>query len=384
MQRRLFAAGMIALLALILAGACAPRGPDAARESAPPAAGTAAPTAQGWEREWQNVTAAARKEGKIVVYSSSGYGPRDALAPGFTEKFGIPIDWVTARSAELSPKIATERRAGLFIPDVYQGGSPSIVQDLKPRGFLDPTGPILFLPEVTDASLWVNSGINFVDKDRMIVSYAATTSTPLAYNTDLVQAGEIKSYKDLLSPKWKGKLMLNDPTLNGPGADWYGVVREMLGLDFMRQLVMQEPSIAVDHRLQTEWLARGKYPMLIAPNDAMVTEFKKVGAPVKGLVPVEGTSLKSGSGSIALMNGAPHPNAARLYINWLLTREAQIILQRTQGEQSARLDVPTDTLDPEKVRQGGVKYVYTGSEEYLLNRVALMKEAKEIFGSLMK
>ncbi|MBI4332839.1 MAG: extracellular solute-binding protein [Chloroflexi bacterium] len=373
------------ILTAMLLGACAPQAAEVAPAIPSPGVSGSLPgaAAEPWQQQWQQLEAAARKEGRIVLYSSSGPGPREALAQRLLEKYGIEIDYLTARSAELSPKIDTERRAGLFIPDVYQGGGGVLVQDLKPKGFLDPIGPILLLPEVTNSALWVENSLNFIDKERTVISYVATATTPIVYNSDLVQVPEIKSYRDLLAPKWKGKLMLNDPTVNGPGIEWYGVVKNIMGLEFMRQLAAQEPSVALDHRLQTEWLARGKYSILIAPNDAIVSDFVKAGASLKGIIPVEGSVLKTGAGSVALMNRAPHPNAARLYINWLLTREAQTLLQKVMGQQSARLDVPTDSLEPDKVRQEGVKYVYVGSEEDYLSRLDSMGEAKKIFGHLI-
>ncbi len=377
---------VLALVALLSSAACTSSG--TATPGATPVAATPklslAPTLQPWESEWQKAVAVAKDEGKLVLYTSSGTGPRDVMAPVLKDKFGIDLELTTARSAELSPKVDTERRAGLFLADIYTGGSAALVQDLRPKGYLDPIKPILLLPEVTDPKVWAGGGLNFVDKDGMILSFVATATTPLAINTDLVKPGEIKSYQDLLQPKWKGKIILNDPTVDGPGADWYGVARQILGVDFMQKLTAQEPVIIRDHRVATEWLAKAKYPVIIGPFDTIVNEFKQAGAPISGFVPAEGSFLKSGSGSVALFNKAPHPNAARVVINWLLTKEAQVTWQKVMGQQSGRLDVPPGTLDPANLRQDGVKYVYSGSEEALMARIGLMKEAKDIFGALMK
>ncbi|MBI4334338.1 MAG: extracellular solute-binding protein [Chloroflexi bacterium] len=386
MTRSLWATrlGSLALMMVLALGACAAPG---AKETPPPAATKSSQAAGGqpWEGQWQDVLAAAKKEGRVSVYTANGVWVREALESRFSERYRIELDFLTARGAELTAKIDTERRAGLHVPDLYVGGSTAPLTQLKPKGYLDEIEPLLLLPEVTSPAAWFGNGVNYVEKDRMIVAFVATTVHPVALNSDLVRPGEIKSYTDLLQPRWKGKLLLTDMTIDGPGLDWYSSSRQMgLDLDFMRRLVMQEPVIIRDHRVNVEWLARGKYPVFIGPHDATLTEFKDAGAPVTQLVPVEGTWLKSGGGSVSLMNRAPHPNAARVFINWLLTREAQVLYQKGSGQQSARLDVPPEPLAPDKVRQDGVKYFNAGSEESQLAREGFVKEAREVFVKLLK
>ncbi|MBI4330762.1 MAG: extracellular solute-binding protein [Chloroflexi bacterium] len=338
-----------------------------------------------WEQQWQKVIAGAKREGKVVIYGTGGPTVREGLAPRLLEKYGIEMEFVVARAAQLAEKIDRERRAGLYYPDIYVGGSSLILTELKPLGLLDPLEPALLLPEVVNPGLWVNGQLNFLDRDRKALAFVAATNTPLAINTSLVKPGEIRSYKDLLQARWKGKILMNDPTIAGAGGQWYsGVGDKIMGFDYMRGLAKQEPVIIENMRLQVEWLAQGKYAVLLAPHDATLKEFKDAGAPVAGLIPEEGTFLKSGGGNIALINRPPHPNAARLFLNWLLTREGALLWQKAQGQQSARTDVPADFLTPLNVRQAGVNYASTDDEEFLLKRPQDLKEAREIFGPLMK
>ncbi|MBI4330763.1 MAG: extracellular solute-binding protein [Chloroflexi bacterium] len=376
-------------LLLAAAAACAPQQePDRAAGNPLSAQGRSSEVApaQTWELAWQSVVAGARKEGKVVVYGSSGPTPREVLGPRLLERFGVEMEFLTAKGSQLAEKIATERRVGLYIPDIYIGGPTTVLDLLKPRGFLDPIEPLLLLPEVKDPSMWVGKKINFLDGDRTLLAFVATIEAPLGLNTNLVKAGEIKSYRDLLSARWKGKLLMNDPTISGTGAEWYAIVRtRTMGIDFMRQLAKQDPVILRDLRLQAEWLAQGKYSVLIGPHDATLSEFKVAGAPVTEFVPEEGAWLKTGGGNISLMNKSPHPNATRLFVNWLLTKEGGLLWQKAMHQQSGRLDVPAEFLDPAKVRQAGVEYISADDdEEFQLKRPEYMKEAREIFGHLMK
>ena len=201
----------------------------------------------------------------------------------------------------------------------------------------------------------------------------------------MVKVDEIKSYRDLLQPRWKGKIIINDPTVAGIGGKWFSMVgRYIMNLDFMREIARQEPVILRDQRLQVDWLAKGKYPIGIAAVTDMVTEFRKAGAPLSYAEPSEGTWLGNGSGGLGLVVKAPHPNAARVFVNWMLTKEAQSIYSREYGVPSARLDVSTEGIDPVTVPKPGVKYVLGFKEETLIGEDEYRNTVgREIFGQLI-
>lgn len=160
--------------------------------------------------------------------------------------------------------------------------------------------------------------------------------------------------------------------------------KHIFNLDFFRQLAKQEPMIIRDQRFQVEWLAKNKYPLLLFPRPAPMMEFIRAGATIAyGSTPVEGTYLASGS-ALALLNRAPHPNAAKIFINWFLSREGQIGMF-PEEIQSTRLDASSDGLDTSLVRKPGVKYFDgANTEEYTLKRAEYEKIAKEIFGDLVR
>lgn len=386
---------VIAVLVLIaLLVGCAPQvAPAPAPVAAPPSAATEKAVTQevasakppAWEAEWEKMVAGAKREGVVVVYSSAGSEARTGLSPAFKQKYGISVEFITGKGVDVAEKFMAERRAGLYTGDVYVGGNTPMLETLKPSGALDPIEPVLILPEVKDPKAWFGEELYFVDKkDRTIFQFAAYPMPLIGLNTDMVKTGEIASYRDLLSPKWKGKLLMNDPTRPGVGGKWFSVEAHRTGLDFFRELAKQEPLIIVDQRLQVEWLARGKYPVLIAPKSDPFAEFLRAGSHILVIDPKEGGILTSGSGNVGLMNRAPHPNAARLFINWLLTREGQLAFSKASLVQSSRMDVPTDFLPPGKARDPQVKYFNAEVEEVLAKSVEDYKRAKEIFGHLMR
>lgn len=340
---------------------------------------------QPWERLLEDVKTRAKKEGTVSILSASGPQLREGLAPRFYQKFGVQIEFVTAKGSQLAEKITTERRVGIYTADLYMGGSTTMITDLKPKGFLDPIESFLLLPEVLDKKVWLKGDLHFLDKDRLVLAFTAYPNAPLGVNTNLVKLADVKSYKNLLDPRWEGKLLMNDPTTAGTGAKWFGVVGSMtMGWDFLRQLARQKPTIIRDMRIQLEWLAQGKYPILIVPHSPTMNEFQNAGAPVTNHTPEEGAYLTAGSGNVVFMNKAPHPNASKLFVNWLLTKEAGELWQKAMGQQSARLDVPSSLLDPQQIRQSGVKYVDADNEAFLMAQPEQMKLAQEIFGPLIK
>ncbi len=364
----------------------------ASRAAATPAQKPAnIPAAADWQKKWDDTVAAAKKEGKVVVYFTAGTAVRNALIGGMAKEYGISVEIVTGRGAELVNKITAERRAGMYNADVYQGGITSLLSQWKPAGFLDPLAPALILPKVLDKKAWLGGELPYIDKDRYVIGFSAGVPIYVAINTDLVKKEEITAYADLLNPKWKGKMALFDPTV-GAGSSTAWLRRLMLpeemgrekAIQFMKDLVKQEPAVTKDLRQQVEWVARGKYAIAIGPQREQVSELRKAGAPILPITYFkEGIDVSPGSGGVALVNKAAHPNAARVFINWLLSKEGQTLYAQGYAAPSARIDVSTEGLDPAIVPDPKKKYVRLGEETFLADPET-EKLLSEIFGPLTR
>lgn len=325
------------------------------------------PSELSWQENWQRIKEAARKEGKLLVYSSLAPSVRDAIAPILNKEYGIDAEFVAGSGNLMVQKMQTERRAGLFLIDAYLGGSTTMFNPMKPSGILDPMDRIL-IPEMIQPEKWMESEIPFLDKDHMVIGFSYMIGAPVLINTRLVKEVELKHFNDLLAPRWKGQIIMHDPTINGSGGKWFYMTGvKQLGIDYLKKLLLQEPLIIRDQRLQTDWIARGKYSVGIAPKIGEVVEFIRAGASIKE-INVKPEYTTTSGGNIGLVNRAPHPGAARVFINWMLTREGQSVFMRANNSPSKRKDVDFEgtPASPARIPKPGETYFNADTEELLL------------------
>lgn len=345
-----------------------------------------APAKTGWEAEWEKTVNAGRKEGRVVVAATS-QGPYLKEATNLIKnKYGLALEIITRRGGELMTTLLAERRAGIYSLDVIMTGTNSFFGETRPAGLADPLEPALILPEILDKKNWYGDELHWADKGRLALHIYAYPSAQVAINTDLVKPDDLKSYYDILNPRWKGKIIMNDPTTSGAGLKGFSVLGfHILNLDFFRQLAKQEPLITRDQRLQVNWLAQGKYSILVFPNPGNVTEFNEVGAPVGFARPAEGTYVSRNGGTVSLVNRAAHPNAAKVMINWIFSKEGLYHISKLYGAQTARIDVSIEGIPPTMTRQTGMKYFLEADTEEWVGRDPEFKgAATEIFGPLIR
>lgn len=392
---------VVFLLALFVLAACGPSASPAVAPapapaaSAPRVAGTATPVAAApvtWEQTWETVVKAAEKEGTVTLFNTIGRAGASVLTTNFEAKYNVRLETVVGTASTLPPKIISERRAGIFSADVFIASVPAYMSALKPQATLDKLDPILVLPELTDPEqikkVWWGGKLFWVDADHQILASQAIAQTPMAINTTLVKPEEVASFPDLLAPRWKGKIAMDDPTVPGFGQSWVTAAgSSLLGWDYFRQLAKQDLILVRDQRILQDWLAHGKYPIVLCPRLDVFAEFVQAGAPVALYTPQGGSAVTTGNSNTSMLNRAPHPNAAKLFINWLFTKEAQIPFSVVQTYPSLRLDVPTTHIEPGKLayRDANAKYIVSDTEEFQLKvRPEGLKLVAEIFGPLVK
>lgn len=373
-----------AFLAAVMLAACAAQ---PAASPAPTVAKVPPPTpaVSSSDDRWNQIVATAKKEEKVVIYGAAGDDMRVQVGSAFTKKYGIEIEWVIGRTNEVVQRIISERRAGIYYVDVLTDATSSAMNVLKPAGLLKPFERDLILPEVTDTSKWFQGKLWWVDKEKSHLAYAASPIPPFVINTDVMKRTELQSYRDILAPKWKDIMIMDDPTTGGSGNTWATAVGyKIMGDDFLRELVKQKPTILQNQRQEMEWVARGKAPILIGPSTGEYTGFKNSGAPIEVVTPKEGAWLSQSRGGISLMPDPPHPNAALVYLNWALSKEGQTVISKAEGYQSARIDVPTDFLEAFAIRIPDAPYLDTINFEYDTKKQEYAGKSKVIFAELMK
>ena len=335
------------------------------------AASVFAADAPRWQVEWQKTVEAAKKEGQLALYGGQEITHPDILAV-FNKEFPfIKVVTAAGRAGDLMARITAERRADKYLADVMASG-PNGPRTLYLAKMLDPIAPTLILPEVTDASKWYGGKHWYADPENQFIFMFEGTiiSTGLSYNTKLMAAGEIKSYWDLVAPKWKGKLLSMDPRgAATPTPVLILYYKAGLGPEFVRWLYSETGITLFRDRSQgTNWLATGKFPLCLLCRD--IDKANKQGLPVDEIAPdqlKEGGSIGGGGSSVlVLVNRAPHPNAAKVFINWYLSRQGQMVWQNVMNKKeveasdSMRIDIPKDEVLPDGRRVAGKEYHVVG------------------------
>ncbi|MPZ78338.1 MAG: extracellular solute-binding protein [Deltaproteobacteria bacterium] len=314
-----------------------------------------AAAADAWKAEWEKTVEAAKKEGQLTIYGSADF---ETLYAEFNKKYPeIKITGVFGRGADVAKRLMSERRADKYLADIYLNGMTTGYNVFYKAKVLDPIPPALMLPEVTDTSKWWQGKHHYVDPEKMhLLNFNGGTRIVVGYNSKLVNAKEIKSYWDLLNPKWKGKIVALDPMSGGSGdAMRFFYHSPTLGKEYLRRMLAEmDITISSDSRQMGDWLAGGKFAFSIfGPVSRMdLDKMKTQGLPVDWFDPdhlKEGAYITAGSGGVALIDRPPHPNAAKVAINWLLSREGQTIYQRLftlgeEGPDSLRIDIPKDKV----------------------------------------
>lgn len=316
----------------------------------------AQPSQLSWQGEWERVLKAAKQEGAVAVIGPPGAERRDSLTLPFQKKYGISVEYWADPAPGIPPRITAERQAGKYLWDVAIAGAMDHI--LLPLKVLEPLEPALILPEVKNLQNWRGGDMEFLDPGRQVLIMTPFQRGTLFVNTELVDPKAFRSYKDLLDPKWTGKIVIDDPRKPGPGQATFTFfyLHPELGLGFIRALAEQKPVILKDYSQEIDAIGRGKYPIVVGTSDSLAEERMKRGLPIAIVDPRqlrEGSDVNPASGMVGLFNRAPHPNAAGVYLNWLLSKEGQTSFARAAGYISNRLDVPTDHAAPWRIPQPG-------------------------------
>ncbi|HEX2928602.1 MAG TPA: extracellular solute-binding protein, partial [Candidatus Binatia bacterium] len=305
-----------------------------------------------WEAEWNKTIEGAKKEGQLAI--SHTRGPFEKVFAEFNKRYPeIKITSVSGRGGELIARIMAERRGGKYLTDIYLGASGTPLDVLYPAKFLEPTQAFMLLPEVRGPSNWFRNQHHYADpENKYIYVFEGVVRSDMAYNTKLVDAKEFTSYWDLVKPKWKGKIAAMDPKLPGfpSGLLQFSYYYPDLGAKFLRRLFGEmDIAISRDGRQLVDWLAVGKFAIALAPSASEVQSGMSQGLPMARFEPrafKEGIYMRATQGSLSILTQLPHPHAAKLFVNWLLSREGQTHYQRhfTRIDPifSLREDVPVD------------------------------------------
>ena len=306
-----------------------------------------------WKKEWERTVQEAKKERMIVAGIPARPELRKQLEAIFNPKFGIDMDLSPARGPQNASKIAAEYNAGVKNFDVFIGGSGTY-ESLVEAGMVEPFDALMILPEVKEAKNWWGGHIweDNVSTNRFLYSFIADAGTGgFWYNTQSGKPQDFRSLDDLLNPKWKGKIGFLDPRTPGSGQSIWSFLWDVKGENYLRKLVQQDLFVSRDQRQLGDALARGKLAVALGVSFYTLEGFLTANLPVKELPAMkEGLPSSNGSGVIGVVKNPPHPHAARVFVNWLLSKEGQELYVKVMHQATRRLDVDTKWLQEHGVR----------------------------------
>ena len=331
-----------------------------------------------FEQEWAKLIAAAKQEGKVAV--ASGGAPSRQYRPVvdvFQKKFGVTVEVSTGNATDTVNRVLAERKAGKYIMDVALISSRENNQRLVPSEALIPFAPLLIHPEVLDKSPWYGGRYWFSDKESkyaFIYHVSKEDRYETWYNTDKIKEAEITTIKkqaDFFDPRWKGKI-------GGQGMGDPSGLRQMIdsyfepdrGQKWVRTYLLDAGiTFSDDRRILETWLTGGRFPLqAVATGSEDLIALAKKGIPIKQIFLPKQVALIRAGGSgccISAFANAPHPNAAKLFVNWFLSKEGQTLTHTmipNIDRSSLRNDIPLGEVVPEQRRVPGVEYGFPDAD----------------------
>ena len=388
----LFGAALFALLLLPACGSSDPAptlaeptftpAPAEATATPTPAEPTATPTPalSPFELEWEALKVAARAEGKmqLVTGNNSSRGLVPVVRGAFGEKFGIDVTITGGSGSRHGPRIAAERQAGRYEVDIVILGRTTVGERLGEPGFMTPIDDQLFHPDALDLSKWWMNRFFYREPEGVEPKYSLAfavdaSPNPLEpnYNTDLVteaDIAEINSVWDFLDDKWRGRIIALSPLDTGASGSVHVVyAHPEMGPDWLARFYALEFDVTFvgDVRTIVDSIALGGHALSFFDQGAgsVIRLLRDEGVPADSWTKnlKEGGVMRTTASLswIGMMDRAPNPNAAKLFLNWFLTQEGQTAyhtLFPSDPNPSLREDVPPGTTFARDRRDPGAVY----------------------------
>ena len=291
------------------------------------------------------LVAGAKREGTVTLYSSATLADQSAIVGAFQAKYGIKVQQWRGSSEDIRNRALTEYAGGRFDVDVAETAGPDMEAMVREQLMQPVTTPVTaqLIPQATMPHHgWVATRLSvFVG----------------AYNTNIIKPADApKSYEDLRNPKWKGKL-----GIDGEDSVWFGALIAALGeergVKFFRELVRTNGlSVRRGHTLLANLVVSGEVPFALSAYQYKIEQLRKSGAPIEWYVIPPGISRFLGTG---VMRRAPHPNAAILFLDFMLSDAQALLLDREFTPTNMKvkpLDIPFKVIDPAQMLDEGDKW----------------------------
>ncbi|MEV4840989.1 extracellular solute-binding protein [Nonomuraea sp. NPDC049486] len=332
----------------------------------------ASAAATDWQKdggpEWEALLEKARAEGEVTLAGSPALeGP---LSKAFEADTGIKVNYVGGPGSANSARFDTEARAGSPSIDVIIGKGTQL-RSLYKEELLEPLKPQMILPSTQDGPAWRGGKKLWFDpEEKYIFQGSAYVFGFVTVNADIVDPAEIKTWDDLLDPKYQGKIAAYDPTVSpSPGQGVAVAMMKGHGEDLVKKIwVDTKPTFYRDPQQLAQAVARGTQPIGLALTQSSLEQFRKEGINLQVIAPEPWPGyVTTGFGAINQAKKSPHPAAAQVFINWFASPAGQQVYQDTMLEASTRADLDVSSLPEYVVPKEGVEYFTDMDSEFYLN-----------------
>jgi iron(III) transport system substrate-binding protein len=310
---------------------------------------------------------AAKKEGKVVWYTSLALSSSEKVAKLFEAAYpGIKVEVHRTGSERILQRVMQELQANIKIADVVHTSDAGHYVLLKDKKLL-----MKYAPAGVD-----RFPAAFKDKDGYHYGLRATVNV-IAYNSKIVPAADApRTWKDLLDPKWKGKLVTAHPGYSGVIATHVLALVHLHGWDYFKQLAQNKPMLVQSAVDPSGVVASGERPIAVDGGDYTFYQVKKKGNPVEIVFPKEGVPLVVSPSAITSF--APHPNAARLFTDFIFSRDLQQVLADSEGLYTGHPDVK---YPPDRPKLSELNLLRVDPEELEKRNEEIKTRFVEFFGA---
>lgn len=275
----------------------------------------------------QSIIDAAKKEGSVTLYSAASADATAKICTAFTSKFAIACDYYSASALRLFQRFNAEADAKNVKGDVITASLLPAFNDAKAKSRIVPF-------KSSEGAAYPPT---YRDKDNYYVAVRVIIEA-ISINPKLIDSASAPTtWTDLTDPKWKGKMIASDPGSSGTGLAAFYFWEKTYGLDFIRKFAANQPMIVTSSALVANSVVSGERPVAAQLDSWEIAMRLKDGQPIKPIFPVKGSPIVPSP--IAVVANGPHPNAAQVLMDYLMSQEGQTLLMNALGTYSARSDV---------------------------------------------
>ena len=295
--------------------------------------------------------AKAKTEGKVVWYTSTPLPQAQKIVNLFEKEYGIKVELFRSGGSAILRRFQQEIDAGRIAADVLTTSDPAAAAMLSRKGIFVPFKPKNF-DKIPDAAK---------DKDGNFVAQRLNLMTNYIRFDKVPEADEPKAWGDLADPKYKGKMVIGDPSFTSLLVSVVGMITKERGWGFYEKLRANDTMVVQGNQQASDMLKRGERLIAVGALDSYAAEDRAAGHSMKTLYPSDGVFVIPSPTSV--VKGGPSPNAGKLLAEFIISDEVQKIFP-ADGGFAARGDIAAPAGSPplSSLKILPVDYDYTEKE----------------------